>query len=113
MANQVNDIISEICNKLNVTTEYAVGEYARYMIATSTYFVIIFGIIAVILGFVLKKAIKYDKENNYKTNDGTSILVIIALIIALILFFGKFSDIVAYTISPTGALIDNILNRIS
>ena len=120
MANEVNSIIDNLCEKLGTTISDLTPEMAKMNIAeniTIIVFIILLILVTIILGF---KFIKHKNSPLYDSNDWISIMAgivmcvlimfsILGIILCLIIFI---PDTIEWIVAPKARMAEYILNKI-
>ena len=110
MGSDINAVIDSLCLKFGTTAEFLVPEIARYK-------VVLYGTlcgIGLLLGFgaLIFLIVTYRKYDDYKSNDTwVSVLLISGFIsvVGFIMFLANISDLLAWIISPYGAVVHMIV----
>lgn len=120
MANEVNSIIDNLCEKLGTTISDLTPEMARMNIAeniTVIVFTILLVLVTIILGF---KVIKRKGSSLYDDNDWVSIIASIitgtlivfsalGIMLCLVVFI---PDTIKWIVAPNARMAEYILNNI-
>lgn len=120
MANEVNSIIDNLCEKLGTTISDLTPEMARMCIAeniTIIVAIILSALVTIILGF---KIIKHKSSSLYNDNDWISIIAgitigtliifsVIGIMLCLIIFI---PDTIEWIVAPKARMAEYILNKI-
>lgn len=123
---QINDLINELCVKFGTTTQYLIGEYARYSIVKDIAKLLICSIfiacsVKILLWVYKRYKIDLDKYENgsYEYNIRPDILddygwwVVgagVTLIITMIIWAFCIVDLIGWIASPTAAFFEVVLH---
>ena len=123
MSNEVTEIINTLCEKLGVAANVLVPEMARYYIARLAFLTLVETIIAIILGIVFARIMKWILGIHSKADsDWEDDLVFPALfanlflgIIVIFLVLSALSnatDLIGWVVSPTASAVREITRLI-
>lgn len=122
--NDINSIIDNLSTKFGVASQYLITEISKYKIARGIAFIIVFLILAITSGivvYIVRKAWKRDKKEyeeyyHYRFDEDLYIWAfgsfMFLCIIFMITVFINIVEIAGYIGSPTGAVVDYILQQV-